>query len=182
MKPVNSFPLIVEAHREAWAEEFERESARVREAMGAVLRALHHIGSTAVPGLHAKPIIDMLAEVDSLVALDARGDAMAALGYEAMGEFGISGRRYFRKCDGSGARTHHIHAFADGSRHVARHLAFRDYLRAHPAAAAEYGALKLRLVSTCAGDMEAYIAGKDASVERFEREALDWHAAASEEE
>ena len=95
---------------------------------------------------------------------------------QAMGEFGMQGRRYFRKDSGAGVRTHQVHAFAAGSPHLARHLAFRDYLRAHPETAREYGTLKLRLAESCRGDVEAYIAGKDAFVKDAERKALEWIA------
>src|SRR5262249_30641110 len=107
-------PVRVVPHRESWKDEFESEAVRVRDALGAALERLHHIGSTAIPGIHAKPVIDMLAEVETLDAVDAARTKMEALGYEAMGEFGIPGRRYFRK-DTAGARTHQIHAFVVGS-------------------------------------------------------------------
>jgi GrpB-like predicted nucleotidyltransferase (UPF0157 family) len=105
-------------------------------------------------------VIDMLAVVPQVAALDARRDSWEALGYEVMGEFGIPGRRYFRKDDPSGSRTHQVHAFAGGSREITRHLDFRDYLRAHPPAVEAYGALKRRLAQECAGDMRCYSEGK----------------------
>lgn len=175
-----SFPLILEPPREWWAQEYEREAACIRASLGPVLEALHHIGSTAVPGIYAKPVIDMLAEVRDLEDLDGCEGAMAGLGYEVMGEFGIPGRRYFRRSDARGFRTHHVHAFLAGSHGVARHLAFRDYLRAHADVAREYSELKRRLVTTCAGDMEAYMDGKDAFVRDIERKALEWRRAAHE--
>jgi GrpB-like predicted nucleotidyltransferase (UPF0157 family) len=170
-----SFPLTIEPHRECWARDFATEASRIASALGPALVALHHIGSTAIPGLHAKPIIDMLGEAQSLEGIDARQGAMESLGYEAMGEFGLLGRRYFRKNNGAGVRTHHVHAFIAGSPGLVRHLAFRDFLRCHPRVAREYGALKLRLVESCGGDLEAYIAGKDAFVKDVERRALEWY-------
>jgi GrpB-like predicted nucleotidyltransferase (UPF0157 family) len=131
-----------------WSEEFARELTSTAEAMGDALTAVHHIGSTAIPGIHAKPIIDMLAVVPNLSLLDARTPRVQALGYEALGEFGIEGRRYFRKSDGAGNRTHHIHAFAIGSPQIERHLAFRDFMRAHPEHAQQYDALKRRLAES----------------------------------
>jgi GrpB-like predicted nucleotidyltransferase (UPF0157 family) len=169
-----SFALTIVPHRESWKDDFTREAARIAGALGIQLKAIHHIGSTAVPGLRAKPIIDLLAEVSSLDGLDARQHAMEALDYEAMGELGIPGRRYFRKNDAAGMRTHQVHAFIAGSSEVVRHLAFRDYLRCHPEVAREYGALKLRLVESCGGDLEAYMDGKDAFVKDLERQALAW--------
>ena len=171
-----SFPLVIEPHRESWKRDFEQEAVRIKSALGSALIALHHIGSTAIPGLHAKPIIDIMAEAVSLEALDAHCREMERLGYGAMGEFGIPGRRYFRKDSSAGVRTHQLHAFAEGSAHLVRHLAFRDYLREHPDTAREYGALKLRLAESCRGDVEAYIEGKDAFVKDVERKALEWIA------
>ncbi len=171
-----SFQLVIEPHRASWKGDFEQEAARIRSALSPALIALHHIGSTAIPGIHAKPIIDIMAEAVSLGVLDARQGEMERLGYEAMGEFGIQGRRYFRKDSGAGVRTHQLHAFAAGSPHLVRHLAFRDYLLGHPETAREYSALKLQLAKSCRGDVEAYIAGKDPFVKDVERKALDWIA------
>jgi GrpB-like predicted nucleotidyltransferase (UPF0157 family) len=168
--------LTVVPHRESWKCDFEREALQVESAIAPTLLAFHHIGSTAIPGIHAKPIIDILAEVDSLEALDARQVEMERLGYEVMGEFGIPGRRYFRKGNAEGLRTHQIHAFAAGSPHLVRHLAFRDYLRACPSVAQEYSDLKVRLVEACHGDLEAYMDGKDPFIKQTERDALAWWA------
>jgi len=171
-----SFALTIEPHRDSWSQDFYLEAAQIRAALGPALTTLHHIGSTAVPGIHAKPVIDMLAEVPSLDAVDLRRGEMERLGYEVMGEFGIPGRRYFRKNNPLSVRTHHLHAFIAGSPQATRHLAFRDYLRCYPDIAREYDALKRRLVASCGGDMEAYIGGKDAFVQRVEREAVAWYA------
>jgi GrpB-like predicted nucleotidyltransferase (UPF0157 family) len=131
---------------------------------------IHHIGSTAVPGLAAKPIIDILVEVSSLAEIDATTDGMAELGYEAMGEFGIAGRRYFHK--GGNQRTHQIHAFKKGNPHILRHIVFRDYLRTHPDAASEYGRLKKKVAATCDNDIEVYCDGKEAYVKKLEAIAM----------
>ncbi|HTV42015.1 MAG TPA: GrpB family protein [Candidatus Sulfotelmatobacter sp.] len=166
--------LIIEPHRDSWKHDFEIEAAKIRSALGPALIVLHHIGSTAIPGIYAKPIIDILAEVTSLDALDVHVNDMRALGYESMGEFGIPGRRYFRKDNDGGMRTHHVHAFAHQSPHIVRHLAFREYLLSHPETAQAYSDLKRRLVQTCDGDIDAYVEGKDAFVKAVEREALIW--------
>lgn len=139
----------------AWPAAYMDEAARLVAALGPALVALHHIGSTTVPGLRAKPIIDLLAEGTSLAAVDRAAPQIVALGYEAMGAFGIQGRRYFRKTDAAG-RTHHLHAFEAGSPHVHRHLAFRDYLRAHPQEAAAYAALKIQLLADGQTGWDAY--------------------------
>lgn len=130
-----------------WAEAFIVEADALRAALQPLAVTLHHMGSTAVRGLPAKPIIDILGVVDCLDALDPASGRLTDLGYEAMGAFGIEGRRYFRKIRTDGVRTHHLHVYQEGSPQVPRHLAFRDYLRAFPERAAAYGALKIAIVS-----------------------------------
>jgi GrpB-like predicted nucleotidyltransferase (UPF0157 family) len=139
---------------------------------------VHHIGSTAVPGLAAKPIIDIVLEVSDLAALDAHNSQMEEIGYKPRGEFGIPGRRYFQK--GGDNRTHHLHAFLRGDPNVVRHIAFRDYLRRHPEVAREYGDLKRRVARTCDNDVERYCDGKDAYVKRVEAMAVKEHASNKE--
>jgi GrpB-like predicted nucleotidyltransferase (UPF0157 family) len=166
----------MEPHRESWKGDFGAEAVRIERALGSALCRLHHIGSTAIPGIPAKPVIDILASVGRLEAVDARREQMERLGYEVMGEFGIPGRRYFRRTTGAGVRTHQIHAFAAGSPHLIRHLAFRDFLRSHRDVALEYGALKVRLADSCGGDMEAYMRGKEGFIREVESKALAWRA------
>lgn len=161
-------------HDPVWADRFSEAAHELAVALGA-LASVHHIGSTAVPGLHAKPIIDLLVAAPDLAHVDARTPAIVALGYEALGEYGLAGRRYFRREDGDGERTHHLHVWRVGAPALLRHLAFRDYLLAHPEAAAEYGALKRRLAKHHADDIEAYVAGKDDFVKAIEARALAWH-------
>lgn len=136
--------------------------------------AIHHIGSTAIPNIYAKPIIDILVEAKNLTQVDTRNAAMATLGYEAMGEFGIAGRRYFRKHDAAGVRTHHVHVFEQGSPESDRHLAFRDYLIAHPDEAHQYSQLKRSLANQYPDDRESYMDGKDSFIKEKERQALEW--------
>src|SRR5581483_9409001 len=95
-----------------WPAAFERAAREVREALGESLLAIHHIGSTSIPGIHAKPIIDMLAVASDLSRVDQCAERMRGIGYEAMGEFGIGGRRYFRRDNPAGVRTEQVHAFA----------------------------------------------------------------------
>jgi predicted N-acetyltransferase YhbS/GrpB-like predicted nucleotidyltransferase (UPF0157 family) len=164
-------------HHPDWPAAAARALAAVTGALGPALTAAHHIGSTAVPGLMAKPILDLLLEVRDRAALDLIGHAMAGLGYEAMGEFGVPGRRYFRRHDAAGVRTHHVHAFVTGDPHVLRHLAFRDYLRAHAEVAAAYGALKSALAATCPDLGPGYVEGKGPFVRAHQAAAVAWHVA-----
>ena len=103
---------------------------------------------------------------------------MVEIGYEVMGEFGIPGRRYFRKDNASGFRECQVHAFEFGSRDVGRHLAFRDYLRAKPDVAHQYSELKRGLANKHPDDIEAYMDGKDAFIKEAQRLALEWRRSA----
>jgi GrpB-like predicted nucleotidyltransferase (UPF0157 family) len=163
-------------HDPTWKHAFEVESARIVQALGEPVVGVHHIGSTAIPGIVAKPIIDMLLEVERIERLDEQVGQLQALGYQALGEFGIPGRRYFRKDDANGTRTHQAHAFRAGSPEVSRHLAFRAYTVAHLDQAAAYGALKARLALQHPDDIEAYMDGKDPFIKHAERDALVWWA------
>ncbi|MEM9725428.1 MAG: GrpB family protein [Pseudomonadota bacterium] len=165
---------FVEPHTPRWSEDFRREKAEILNALGDHQIALHHIGSTAVPALLAKPIIDLLGETSDLRAFDAIAVVLESLRYQAMGAYGIEGRRFFRKFDREGRRSHHLHVFERGSPHIERHLAFRDYLIAHPEAASAYGALKADLTRGAGVTWEQYIAGKDSFVRLTEASALKW--------
>ena len=167
--------MIVEVveYRPEWAEEFRQETEKLRAVLGRELVETFHIGSTAVPGLSAKPIIDLMPVVRNLSAADEKRSAFEVLGYEYLGEFGIPGRRYMRK--GGEHRTHQAHIFAAGDKNnILRHLAVRDYLRAHPKEAAAYGALKIELAGKFPRDIEGYCDGKDEFVKALERRALKW--------
>lgn len=154
-----------------WRDAFEAEAKNVIAALGENVVAVHHIGSTAIPNIYAKPVIDMLVEAANIDKIDKQNSAMESLGYQVMGEFGIPSRRYFRKDDQDGVRTHQIHAFESGSPHVKRHLAFRDYVIAHDEDARKYSDLKRKLADEHSQDMDAYIDGKDAFIKEIDRKA-----------
>ncbi|RZA36146.1 MAG: GrpB family protein [Lysobacteraceae bacterium] len=166
--------ITVVDHDPGWMAQFESESRRIRQVAGEAVINIHHIGSTAIPGIKAKPVIDLLLEVGSLDAIDQATHRLQSLGYEAMGEFGLPGRRYFRLDNADGIRTHQVHAYKAGVPDVVRHVAFRDYMRAHPEEAADYGFLKERLAQAYPDDRDAYNLGKDAFVKEHERRALSW--------
>lgn len=165
--------ITVVEYNPNWPKQFEDECYKLQYILGEVVNNIHHIGSTAVPGLTAKPIIDILLDVYRLDELDSKIEKMEALRYEAMGEFGISGRRYFRK--GGDKRTHHIHAFQSGDPNLIRHLVFRDYLIEHQKIAKEYGELKLHIATICNNDNEKYCDEKDSFVQYHEAQALQWY-------
>ncbi|MBA4494025.1 GrpB family protein [Paenactinomyces guangxiensis] len=155
-----------------WNVLYEREAGRLKQVLGSCLIGLYHIGSTSVPGLAAKPVIDLMPVVKQIEWVDSLNEQMARLGYIAKGENGIPGRRYFYK--GETVRTHHVHIFAAGNPEISRHLAFRDYLRTHPEEAKSYGELKLKLAQQFPFDIQSYMDGKDSLVKELEKKALRW--------
>lgn len=161
-------------HNPLWQKAFEDESRQIAAAIGSNVVIIHHIGSTAISGIYAKPIIDLLVEVNDIRQVDEQNSAIAVLGYEAMGEFGIPGRRYFRKHNPAGTRTHHVHTYQTGSSEITRHLAFRDYIIAHPDQALKYSDLKRELAKQYPDDIEGYMDGKDGFVKEMEQQALAW--------
>jgi len=151
-----------------WPTRFTEERARLAQAFGDEAVLIEHIGSTSVPGLAAKPIIDVVVAARQLPLPVGRIAAMEALGYEHLGEYGIAGRVYFRRRSPL-PRTHHVHVYAAGSDRIADHLALRDHLRAHPAEAAHYAELKRELASQSL-DAAAFQSGKSAFIaETLER-------------
>lgn len=137
-------PLEVVAYDPEWPGRYEREAERVRAALGPV--ELEHMGSTAVPGLAAKPVVDISVGLERLELPAAPIAAMERLGYEYLGENGLPGRLFFSK-DEAGRRAYHVHVVELGGEHWHRHRAFRDYLRAHPAEAGRYAAEKRRIAA-----------------------------------
>ena len=145
-----------------WPEEFNAEAARVKEALGGNCVEIHHIGSTSIPGLSAKPIIDMLPVVRDIQEVDNAIEAMKSIGYEAKGEYGMAFRRFFQK--GKNARTHHAHVYQEGDPEISRYLKFRDWMRSHAADAKSYAELKQELAAKFPNDILQYCNGKDPFV------------------
>ncbi len=166
-------------HDPEWKSAFDSEVLAIKGALKSTDIELHHIGSTSIEGILAKPIIDLLGVVSDLMVLDVQDDAFTGIGYEVMGAYGIEGRRYFRKVNGSGVRTHHLHIYKTGSPHIERHLAFRDYLTAHPSKAAAYSDLKAKLTSAENVTWETYLDGKEPFILAIEQEALHWYRSAT---
>ena len=155
----------------AWPLEYARERDRIAAILKENGISIYHIGSTAVPGLAAKPIIDIMAVVASLEEVDAVAEKFSGIGYEYLGEFGITGRRYLRK--GGDERTHQIHVFqADDWQNIGRHLAFRDYMRTHEQERDEYAEIKKGLAQKFPYDIDGYCDGKEDFVRRMEGCAL----------
>lgn len=156
-----------------WITLFEREANFLQTIFEGEVLAVHHIGSTSIPGMNAKPIIDVLLEVRDIERVDAFNETMHQMGYEPRGTFGLPRRRYFPKTV-DGKRVVHVHTWARGDAEIKRHLSFRDYMIAHPFKAEAYGSLKKELVTTYAGDNEAYISGKYDFCVQMESRAVQW--------
>ena len=153
------------------------EAERLSAALGPCLVAVHHIGSTAIVGIDAKPIVDLMPVVRSLGEFDGAAHAVEALGYRVWGEYGIDGRRYCTVNDPrSNRREVQAHVFAVGSAHIARHLAFRDYMNAHPPQARAYHDEKHRCRALFPDDSHAYSDAKGAWVRAAEQRAVAWAA------
>ena len=165
-------------HDASWSELAQLEADRFRFLLGPTLLRVHHIGSTAIPGIVAKPIVDLIPVVASLEELDAARSRIEALGYKWWGEYGLPRRRYCTLNDNrSGRRLVHAHFYADGDSEIERHIAFRDYLLAHPDIAREYEQLKLRLAAQFAEDINAYADAKTSWIRGVEVAAVEHHRA-----
>ena len=164
-----------------WVAAFEIESAMLERIFGQRFVDIQHIGSTAVPGLAAKPIIDILIVLDHTNDIDSFNSSMEALGYRVRGECldapvpGTPGRFYFSK-ETNGVRSHHVHVCAKGHREIMDKLAFRDYLRANESVALAYADLKQRLAVDYRFDNVGYMRGKDEFVKSVVVDARRWYA------
>ena len=149
--------IVVVDYDSTWPELFETLRTPIWDAVADIALSVEHVGSTSVPGLAAKPVIDMDVIVPE--AQVATGIVrLTDLGYEHRGDLGIPGREAFQRP--TGAPVHNLYLCPSNSRALANHLAVRDYLRANADAARAYAELKRRLAPECAGDIDAYVRGK----------------------
>jgi GrpB-like predicted nucleotidyltransferase (UPF0157 family) len=183
MSEAVSYRIHLADYDPRWPAMFEVERARLQAAIGEWAADIQHVGSTSIPGIAAKPIIDIAVHLHLLVdALKCITPLVEDLEYECLGEFGIPDRIYFRKptatpLPGQGprhdraGRTHQIHMYPLGHDQYAKQITFRDYLRGYPDAAREYEALKRELSVRHAGDIEAYANAKSDFVQSILRSA-----------
>lgn len=165
---------IIAPHDPQWRQTFEAEATQVRRLLSPAALRIHHIGSTAIPAIYAKPVIDILIEASDLAGVDACAPRMTSAHYDVRGEYGIAGRRYFSK-PASGAATtgFHVHVYEQGSPQIFRHLAFRDYLLERPDVAAAYSHLKQSIADASGALPADYVARKERFVAETQAAALD---------
>jgi GrpB-like predicted nucleotidyltransferase (UPF0157 family) len=163
-------PVIVVDYDPNWVATFEALRAQVAGVLGDAASTIEHVGSTAVPGLAAKPIIDIDVLLTSETMLPEAIERLARLGYVHQGDLGIPEREAF--LTPAGTPAHHLYVCPPHSREFQRHVAFRDYLRTNPTEAKAYGDLKKALASQFRDDRDAYMAGKDELVKELLARAM----------
>jgi GrpB-like predicted nucleotidyltransferase (UPF0157 family) len=167
--------LEIAPYDPAWATAFEAERDRLAQALGSLARRIDHNGSTSVPGLAAKPVIDVQISVDALQPLDAYGRPLSAVGYTHVPHADDALCPFFHRPQ-TWPHSHHVHVVSHGGVEERRTLAFRDYLRDHDDVMRDYGALKVRLApryrATDPSAREAYAAAKSDFIERVIQQAL----------
>jgi GrpB-like predicted nucleotidyltransferase (UPF0157 family) len=168
-------PIVVVPYDDDWPAAFAEEHSRIASVAPVEGALIEHIGSTSVPGLAAKPVIDILIGLPTLLMAEPWILALQRLDYEYVPQFEtiMPERRYFRRIV-DGIRRQQIHMVEWEQPFWIRHVAFREYLRAFPAVAAHYGRLKLDLAAQHRDDREAYMDGKDAFIKATEADALTW--------
>lgn len=156
MKKVMVFP-----YDKAWVSEYERIKSELMPALKDCILGIEHVGSTAVEGLAAKPIIDIDVVIRNYDTFELVKSRLSALGYIHQGDLGIKDRQAFKYDDKPRLMAHHLYVCPAYSQELARHLAFRDYLRANKAERELYGKVKMLAARHCDGDIEAYTKAKD---------------------
>ncbi|MHA1636991.1 MAG: GrpB family protein [Candidatus Thorarchaeota archaeon] len=165
--------IEVVPHKPEWSEMYHSEAKKIRNALDFEVITLYHIGSTSIPHIRAKPIIDILAEVHDIEKMDSFNNELKEIGYKARGENGLPGRRYYIK-DTDSRRTHHLHIFQIDNPEVQRLVDLRDYLITHPEDADIYSEMKERLVIENSGNRDSYVDGKNGFIKELNRRAKDW--------
>lgn len=145
--------IEVVEYNPAWTEAFQTYAAKLHAALGDLAMSIEHVGSTSVPGLAAKPIIDMDVVISSRLVLGQTIRKLAGLNYIHEGNFGIPGREAFMW---PGEERHHLYVCSVGTPNLHNHLVFRGYLKAHPEAVTAYSALKKKLAKQYRNDMDAH--------------------------
>ena len=154
-------------YNSTWEQKFKEEAKKIEKIFKEIFVDIHHIGSTAIPTIKAKPIIDIMVEVKAINKVDNYNKSMEKLGYVALGEYGIPKRRFFQK--GGNKRTHHVHIFETGNKEIKRHINFRDYLISHPTIAGEYSLLKEKLAKKHRYNIDKYQEVKNSFIKKIDQ-------------
>lgn len=158
--PIESVEVF--AYDPSWVEKFESYAGKLRPVLGELVLGIEHVGSTSVPGLAAKPIIDLDVVISSRVLLERVIAELSTLGYVHEGNLGIPGREAFRWPEGE---RHHLYVCSVDTPNLHNHLMFRDYLREYPEAVHEYSQLKTQLALRHKNDIDGYSAAKSMFIE-----------------
>ena len=161
-------PVVIVDYDPRWAEMFVEEETRIVGALNGLDVAVEHVGSTSVPGLAGKPIIDIMVVAPNPATEEKTIAPLTALGYDYRGELGIPGRFYFSKAR---PYRYHLHMYPRCHPEVERLLLFRDYLRANPSAASKYAKLKRALAEKFRDDRGAYTEAKNDFIKSIEAKA-----------
>ncbi len=160
-------------HNPEWSQLADEEAKQILEQLSIPVIGIYHIGSTSIPGIKAKPILDFVMEVADLDEIIRSAEALEELGYLSKGEYGIPGRQFFTK-DTNGERSHHLHVFQKGHPDIERHLVFRDFLRANPEAAHEYELIKEKLAKRFPKESGNYTEAKSDFILSMDEVARYW--------
>ena len=166
---MNTKRVTVLPYDENWPREFLKIKAELEAALGETALRIEHVGSTSVAGLCAKPVIDLDVVIRDASAFLQAASKLAKIGYEHEGDLGIPGREAFGDRGKEHLQKHHLYVCAQDSKELRRHLAFRDYLRAHPEAAREYGRIKEEGAALYPCGIDRYIAHKAPFIEEIYR-------------
>ena len=162
--------IIVQPYDEAWKQDFTDISSEIRDALGELALRIEHVGSTSVPGLSAKPVIDLDVVIRDDSVLDEVVSRLGTIGYQHEGNLGIAGREAFGYEGKEHLREHHLYVCPQDSPELKRHTAFRDYLRSHPDAVREYSRIKEEAAALYPYDIDGYIKHKSPVIEKIYKE------------
>ena len=162
--------VVVVPYDERWVRDFSDIAREIRENLGELALDIEHVGSTSVPGLSAKPIIDIDVVIRDYGSLDAVISALGRIGYRHEDDLGIAGREAFGYEGKEHLQKHHLYVCPQDSPELKRHVAFRDYLRSHPEAVREYSRIKEEGAALYPNDIEQYIQHKSPFIEKIYRE------------
>ena len=167
---MNKKHVVVVPYDEMWEKAFEDIKRELEEALGDLALRIEHVGSTSVTGLSAKPIIDIDVVIRDVSILDSVVSALAKIGYVHEGDQGIPGREAFKHDGKEHLMKHHLYVCAEDAAELKRHLGFRDYLRSHPEAVAEYSKVKEEGARLYPYNIDKYIEHKSPFIEGIYRE------------